>query len=241
MTIETIETSEPRDRVAIALDTADLGRAEALAEAVSAHVGVAKVGLQLFSAHGANAVAAMVDHGLDVMLDVKLHDIPNTVHHAAEVLGRLGASLVTMHAAGGADMLQAGIEGLRAGAAAEGFPAPRAVAVTVLTSQSATADVLGERVDVAVAAGCETIVCAATDLAITKGRHPHLVAITPGIRPAGVDAHDQNRIATPAAAIGAGADLLVIGRAITGADDPAAAARAIGDEIAAAIRSNLSE
>jgi orotidine-5'-phosphate decarboxylase len=130
-------------------------------------------------------------------------------------------------------MLAAGVEGLLAGADGAGLPRPTALAVTILTSEAdAPDDLLLKRVDAALAAGCGGIVCSAGDVATAKQRGPDLVAVVPGIRPAGVSVHDQRRPATPEEAIAAGADVLVIGRAVTEAGDPSAAAAAIAASIA---------
>jgi orotidine-5'-phosphate decarboxylase len=225
--------SNVRDRLAIALDTRDLNTAVAIAKAVQPSIGIAKVGLQLFSAAGHKAVRAMQEIGMSVFLDVKLHDIPNTVYGASNVLGSLGARYLTVHASGGEAMLAAAVKGLHEGADQAGLPAPTTLAVTVLTSDpDASPELLSQRLAAAVAAGCEGVVCAATDLSVIKAAAPNIVAVVPGIRPAGVPAHDQSRIATPADAIRNGADILVIGRAVTDAPDPAAAAEAIAAEVA---------
>jgi orotidine-5'-phosphate decarboxylase len=178
----------------------------------------------------------MHDLGMTVLLDVKLHDIPTTVYGASTVLGSLGARYLTVHAAGGTAMLQAAVTGLGDGAEEAGLPPPTALAVTVLTSEpSAAPELLNERLAVAVAAGCGGVVCAAIDLPVIKRAAPGIVTLVPGIRLAGGPTHDQGRVATPADAIRNGADLLVIGRAVTAADDPAAAAEAIAAEVAQAL------
>ncbi len=225
-----------RSRLAVALDVADLDRAIDLAAAVAPWFGVAKVGLQLFSVAGPAAVAAIGDQGLDVFLDLKLHDIPNTVGAAATEIGALGVRYLTVHASGGEAMLAAAVDGLATGAARLGLAPPVALAVTVLTSDSeAPPEVLTRRLDAAVAAGCTGVVCAAPDLEVIKSRAPDIVAVTPGIRLAGGSVHDQVRIATPASAVAAGADLLVVGRAVTGAEDPVAASSTVASEVAAAL------
>jgi orotidine-5'-phosphate decarboxylase len=225
-----------RDRLAIALDTPDLDAAVSVAKAVQSSIGVAKVGLQLFSAAGQDAVRAMQNLGMSVFLDVKLHDIPNTVYGASTVLGSLGVRYLTVHAVGGEAMLHAAVTGLREGASEAGLPAPTTLAVTVLTSEpSASPELLNERLSMAVAAGCAGVVCAAADLPVIKRAAPEMMAVVPGIRPTGVPVHDQGRVATPGEAIQRGADMLVIGRAITAADDPAFAAEAIAAEVARAI------
>ncbi|MEM7342373.1 MAG: orotidine-5'-phosphate decarboxylase [Actinomycetota bacterium] len=225
-----------RNKLALALDTADLDDAIRLAELVTPYMGIVKVGLQLFSAAGVSAIDAMRERNLDVFLDVKLHDIPNTVGRAAAVLGECGAQYLTMHASGGEAMLRAGVEGLAEGATKTGNETPTALAVTVLTSDAnALPSTLSDRVKTAVAAGCPGVICAVDDLPIVKGTAPEIKAVTPGIRPAGTSADDQGRIATPAKAIAGGAHFLVIGRAVTNAADPAAAAEAIHNEAAVAL------
>lgn len=225
-----------RDRLVIALDTGDLSNAVKIAQAVQPHIGIAKVGLQLFSAAGHEAVRAMQDIGMTVLLDVKLHDIPNTVRGASTVLGSLGVRYLTVHAAGGPAMLKAAVEGLNQGASDAGLPAPTALAVTVLTSDPTASDeLLRERLAAALAGGCGGIVCAATDLPVIRASAPDVITLVPGIRPAGVPTHDQGRVATPAQAIRDGADLLVIGRAVTASEDPESAAAAIAAEVSAAI------
>lgn len=224
-----------RGRLALALDTDDLVDALRLARDLQPWFGVAKVGLELFSATGPECVSALAERGWKVFLDLKLHDIPTTVNKAARVLGALGASYLTLHAHGGVEMLRAGVDGLGEGAANAGLPAPAAIAVTVLTSDdSAPPHVLGKRVAAAVQGGCSGIVCAASDVREAKQLAPRLIAVVPGIRLTGTDRHDQARAATPDSAIIAGADLLVIGRAVTGAPDRAAAALAVAGAVAGA-------
>ena len=216
---------EVRDRLALALDVDDLVLAQRLARQLQPWFGVAKVGLELYSAAGPEAVASMVDAGFDVMLDLKLHDIPTTVRKAARVIGALGATYLTLHAHGGAVMLRAGGDGLRDGAEAAGLPPPVTLAVTILTSDAdAPAHILGRRVAAAVEGGCGGVVVAAGDVHEAKELAPRMLAVVPGIRPALADRHDQARAATPQQALAAGADLLVIGRAVTAAADPAKAA-----------------
>ena len=214
-----------RPMLAIALDVDDLIAATRLARAVSPYFGVAKIGLELFSAAGPEAIGVMQDLDMEVFLDVKLHDIPNTVGKAARVLGSFGAPYLTMHARGGAAMLTAGVEGLKAGADAAGAETPIALAVTVLTSDGGAPDhIIPRRLRMALEAGCGGIVCAAEDLTDARTLVPRLVRVVPGIRPDGVPVDDQARSATPQQAIDGGADLLVIGRAVSRSDDPEGAA-----------------
>lgn len=223
----------PHERLIVALDVPSLAEAEELAAALVGEVGWFKVGLELFAAHGPEAVSAIAAHG-PVFLDVKLHDIPTTVERAAARIAGLGAQLVTVHAGGGPAMVAAAVRGL--GDAAE------VLAVTVLTSTSdAELAVLGQPPAVvqvprlarlAVDAGAPGLVCAPRDLAAVRdavGAAPRLV--TPGIRPAEAGTDDHARSATPARAVADGADLLVVGRPITRATDPVDAARSIAAEL----------
>ena len=224
-----------RRRLALALDTDDLVDALRMAREFEPWFGVAKVGLELFSATGPECVSALAERGWKVFVDLKLHDIPTTVNKAARVLGALGASYLTVHAHGGVDMLRAAVEGLDAGAANVGLPSPAAIAVTVLTSDdTAPPHILAKRVAAAVDGGCSGIVCAASDVREAKQLAPRLIAVVPGIRLSGSDRHDQARAASPDVAIEAGADLLVIGRTVTGAADRALAASMVAGAVAAA-------
>jgi orotidine-5'-phosphate decarboxylase len=163
-----------------------------------------------------------------VFLDLKLHDIPTTVRKAARVIGALGVSHLTLHAQGGVQMLRAGVEGLAEGAESAGLPPPLAVAVTILTSDSdAPPHILGRRVAAAVEARCGGLVCAAADVREAKELAPRMIAVVPGIRFTVGARHDQARASSPEQALAAGADLLVIGRAVTEADDPVGAATAL--------------
>jgi len=219
---------QTRDQLVLALDVDDLVEALRLARALQPWFATAKVGLELFSASGPDAVTAVADLGYDVFLDLKLHDIPTTVRKAARVIGALGATYLTLHARSGPTMLRAGVEGLREGAEAAGLPHPVALAVTILTSDGdAPAHILGHRVASAVEAGCGGMVVAAADVREAKQLAPRLLAVVPGIRMVTADRHDQARPATPTQAVGFGADLLVIGRTITDAADPPAAAAAL--------------
>jgi orotidine-5'-phosphate decarboxylase len=221
-----------RGRLALALDVDDLVVATRLARQLSPWFGTAKVGLELFSAAGPEAIGALADLGFDVFLDVKLHDIPTTVTKAARVLGALGVRYLTLHATGGEVMLRAGVDGLAEGAAGAGLQAPIALAVTILTSdEGAPPHILPKRVAAAIEAGCGGIVCAAADVREAKQYGPRLFAAVPGIRTAGSDPDDQARAATAAVALAAGADLLVVGRAVTAAPDRAAAAAHLADSI----------
>lgn len=224
------------ERLALALDADDLTEALRTAGSLAPWFGTAKVGLELYAAAGPEAVAALAGLGYRVFVDLKMFDIPTTVRRAARVVGGLGASELTVHAAGGVDMVRAAVDGLAEGAASAGLAPPMVLAVTVLTSEpDAPPSLVDERVRRAVAAGCGGVVCAATDLAVVRTAGPGLRTVVPGIRPAGAASDDQQRIATPADAIAAGAELLVIGRAVTASSNPGAAAAAIAAETAAAL------
>ncbi len=219
---------ELRSKMALALDVDDLVQATRFARQLAPWFGVAKIGLELYTAAGPDAVGAMIDLGFDVFLDIKLHDIPTTVHKAASVAGSLGVSYLTMHAHGGAGMLKAGVDGFNEGALSAELPAPTALAITVLTSDAdAPEHIVPARLRVAVEAGCGGIVCAASDLKDIREMAPRTLRVVPGIRAADGDRHDQPKAVTPSEALQAGADLLVVGRAVTLAEDPAAAAAAL--------------
>jgi orotidine-5'-phosphate decarboxylase len=226
------EANDVSGKLALALDMDDLVAALRLAKELKPYFGVAKVGLELYSASGPDAVVSMLDLGYDVFLDLKLHDIPTTVEKAARVIGALGVKYLTIHAMGGPVMLRAGVEGFVTGAAAAGFDKPVPLAVTVLTSDNdAPEHILPKRIGHAVEAGAGGVICAGTDVALVRQLAPRLKTVVPGTRPIGAPTHDQARVTTPAEAIAAGADLLVIGRAVTAAADPVKAAK----ELAASI------
>jgi orotidine-5'-phosphate decarboxylase len=230
----TAAPADVRAKLAVALDVDDAVAALRLARDLQPWFGVAKVGLELYSAAGPDIIGALTDLGYDVFADLKFHDIPTTVGRAATVVGSLGARYLNLHAQGGVPMLRAGVEGFLAGAEGAGMPVPIALAVTILTSDpEAPADVLASRVRAALDAGCGGVVCGVTDVVAVKEQGPELVAVVPGIRPAGSPVHDQARLGTPAEAVAAGADVLVIGRAVTQADDPSAAAAAIAASLVA--------
>ncbi len=232
--------SSARDRLVLALDVDDLVAALRLARRLSPYFGVAKVGLELFSAAGPETVSSLVVEGYRVFVDLKLHDIPTTVGRAARVLGGLGAAYATAHAAGGEDMLRAAVEGIGEGASAAGAPTPCLLGVTVLTSaQEHTGEIVGKRALSAASAGCAGVVCAASDLEVVREVAPGLIRVVPGIRPSGVGADDQVRPSEPSEALRQGADLLVVGRAVTAASDPEAAAAGILHEVENALTNGV--
>lgn len=215
-----------RARLALALDVDDLVAASRLGRELRPWFGTMKVGLELYSAGGPDAITTFAGLGVDVFCDLKLHDIPATVGRAARVLGALGARYVSLHAAGGVSMLRAGVEGLREGAARADLAEPGVVAVTVLTSEVEASDhLVRQRVRDALDAGCAGVVCSVADVAVVREIAPKAIVVTPGIRPEGAPVDDQARVATPEAAVAAGVDLLVIGRPVTGARHPTKAAR----------------
>lgn len=233
--------------IAIAFDVETLDQALALDARLGAGPEYAKIGLQLFTAEGPEALRALAKRGRRVFLDLKLHDIPNTVRGAAAAAARLGADLVTVHALGGGAMIAAAVEGAASAGGGTGI-----VAVTLLTSLD-PADApagIARPLDVAAVAaamladaeraGARGIVCSAADLEGIRRHHPApFYAVTPGIRPHGGAAHDQKRVATVAEAVRLGAGLMVLGRAVTAAPDPRAAleaARAERDAAAGQLR-----
>jgi len=220
-----------RAPIAVALDAPDEETAARWSQAVTPYVSVVKVGLELFCRTGPSIVEIVRGGtGAGLFLDLKLHDIPNTVAGAAKSVARLKPKYLTVHASGGSDMVRAAVEAA---------PDVTIAAVTVLTSldEQTLADVglAGPSTDavrrlavLAVKAGAGALVCSPQEVAVVRAEvGPDVVLITPGVRPAGADAQDQARIATPVEALRAGADLLVIGRPITAASDPGAAAAKI--------------
>jgi len=214
----------------VALDTPSLEQARTLAEQVVPNAGGVKLGLEFFSANGPAGVAAILRLGIPVFLDLKLHDIPNTVAKAVEALRPLEPAVLTVHAAGGRAMLEA--------AKAAAAPTTKVVGVTVLTSLDG--DDLrsigverdpGEQVRALAAlcrdSGLDGIVCSGAEVGAAREAWPEGFFVVPGVRPAGGAVGDQKRVVSPREALCSGASILVIGRPITGADDPAAALRDI--------------
>jgi orotidine-5'-phosphate decarboxylase len=229
-----IDPTAARDRLALALDVETLTAARSLAHRLAPWFAFVKIGLELFVAEGPAAVEALISDGFGVFLDLKLHDIPTTVERAARRARQIGATYLTVHAAGGEAMLRAGVEGFAEGAKPSSSVSGGGVlGVTVLTSEpDAPEALLCERTSRSARVGCVGVVCAATDLAVVRRTAPDLLAVVPGVRLAGGSVDDQARATTPAAAAAAGAGLLVIGRTVTAAPDPEAAACAVGLEVA---------
>jgi orotidine-5'-phosphate decarboxylase len=223
-----------RDHLAIALDVPTLDEAIEIAGEIAPWFGVAKVGLELYSAAGPAAVEPLRELGLRVFCDLKLHDIPTTVGRAARVLGRLGVSYLNFHAAGGVEMLRAGVEGVHEGAREAGRAAPVPLAVTVLTSDP-DASAFDARLACAIESGCGGVVCSVHEIERVKRARPDFVTVVPGVRLADGDKHDQSRVGTPTQVAAAGADVLVVGRLVSAATDRRATAREVHASVADAL------
>ncbi|MBA2889624.1 orotidine-5'-phosphate decarboxylase [Nonomuraea soli] len=217
--------------IAVALDAPDLETAARWAALVTPHVSTVKVGLELYLRYGPDVIASVRGaSGVQVFLDLKLHDIPNTVAGATRAVARLRPAFLTVHAAGGPAMIRAAVEAA---------PHTQIAAVTVLTSLTdadlAAVGLAGPAEDavrrlaaLSVGAGARALVCSPNEVAAVRAEvGPGITLITPGVRPPGADSQDQARVATPEQALADGADLLVIGRPITGSADPGAAAAGI--------------
>jgi orotidine-5'-phosphate decarboxylase len=216
----------------VALDTSDVARAETLAEALAAEVGLLKVGLELFTAAGPEAAVRVRRHA-PIFLDLKLHDIPNTVGRAARNAGRLGPTLLTVHSLGGPAMVEAAVRESEAGAKEAGFPAPAILAVTVLSSVggeslASPASLAFEAVE----AGAAGVVVSGDDVKTVRevlGEEP--IILVPGVRPSGAGSNDHVRVLSPREAIESGGDYIVVGRPVIDAPDPAQAARRVLAEL----------
>lgn len=229
----------PANPVFCALDTTDVSKALAWAKAVKPYVGGLKIGMEFFNANGPQGVAKVVEIGLPIFLDLKLCDIPNTVAAGIRALLPLGIAITNIHAAGGPAMMRAAADE----AAKVGTKRPKIIGVTMLTSLDASdiaatgiAGTPSEHVErlakLAQASGLDGVVCSAHEIELLRRAcGPDFMLIVPGIRPAGASLADQKRVMTPREAFALGATIIVIGRPITEAADPAAAARAIRDEL----------
>ncbi|SNT02681.1 orotidine-5'-phosphate decarboxylase [Granulicella rosea] len=230
--------NDPASKLIVALDYPSPAEALVFVDSLEGACRWFKIGLELYCAGGYGLIGTLRERGFEVFLDLKLHDIPNTVAGAVRSLATSGASLLTIHAAGGEAMMRAAAE------AATQPGAPRLLAVTVLTSMDAAAleaigvasspaEQVARLAHLAVNSGIDGLVCSSAEVeALRATLPPATLLVTPGIRPAGAAIGDQRRIATPSSAIAAGSSMLVVGRPITQALDPAAAARLILDEIA---------
>jgi orotidine-5'-phosphate decarboxylase len=231
--MEQMATARRSDQLIVALDYPEAAPALALAEQLSTSVQWFKVGLELYLAAGDRVVHELKGRGHSVFLDLKLHDIPNTVASAIRTLGRLQPDLLTIHASGGAAMIRAAAD------AARSLPSStRLLAVTVLTSLDAEAlEQIGvpatpssqvlRLAQLSAECGIDGMVCSPEEVAALRAAHPAALLVTPGIRPAGAGRGDQKRTATPGAALRAGANMIVVGRPITADPNPRAAADAI--------------
>ncbi len=236
-----------KDSLCIALDGSDRQWIMTTAAALANHVGWLKIGLEAFIAHGPRLVAGVAELGPRVFLDLKLHDIPATVERAAANCAACGAAMFTVHAGGGRRMLEAAVAGSRSGAADD---PPKVVAVTVLTSLDDIAikelgidrspqDLVLAWAELAHGAGASGVVASAREAAaLRRARGADFLIVAPGIRPGDAVADDQRRVVTPAAALAAGADVLVVGRPVTRAADPVEAAQRMLEEMAAVVRAS---
>jgi len=240
-----------KEKLIVALDVDSRIRAMELVNKLAGNVGLFKVGMELFYAEGPGIIHDITANGAKVFLDLKLHDIPNTVGRAARVLARYGAAIINVHAAGGRDMMRAARESAAEEAQKHGLPMPMVVAVTILTSidQNAFNHEIGltgaikDRVQawalLSMESGLDGVVCSPQEIALVrKTCGPDFNIITPGIRPTGTALGDQRRVMTPSEAVRAGASHIVIGRPITGASDPVAAAGAISGELVRTAKAN---
>ncbi len=215
----------------VALDLPTLRAAEVVVKRLKKHVTIFKIGLQLFTREGPKVVQMVQRHGGEVFLDLKFHDIPNTVAQACESATRLRVAMMTLHVSGGLEMLQRAVASTRSVAKSIKCPKPHLLGVTVLTSTAPTAATKRQvraMAQLAQEAGLDGVVCAATELsAVRRVCGPKLLLVTPGIRPAG-DAHgDQKRVMTPKEAIDLGANYLVMGRPILESRDPVGVCRGV--------------
>lgn len=233
-----------KNRLIVALDVDNLQRARDLVEILRDVVAMFKIGMQLFTATGPVIVREIINAGGRVFLDLKYHDIPNTVAAAGVEAARLGVSIFNVHAAGGNEMMQRTREAVAEVSEREGFPRPRVIAVTLLTSMDArvlTATGVTSSVEqqaialakLAEASGLDGVVASPVEAPLIRAAIPKsdFLIVTPGVRPTGADFADQKRVMTPAEAVRAGSDYLVVGRPIIEADDPGRAARAMIEEI----------
>jgi orotidine-5'-phosphate decarboxylase len=222
----------PSNPLIVAADTADLEAAEGLARDLVGVAGAVKVGLELYTAAGPGSVGRLRAH-LPVFLDLKLHDIPHTAGRAARVAGALGASMLTVHTLGGPEMVSAAVAGAEEGAADAGMEPPAVLGVTVLSSLAEQAGASPASLAFeAVEAGARGVVVSGDDVSVVREvLGDRAFVVVPGIRPSGHLGNDHARILTPAEALRKGADYLVVGRPITEASDPVAAARQILEEV----------
>lgn len=238
-----------KDRLIVALDVPTVGEARELVSKLLDVVGMFKIGSQLFTAAGPDFVREVVGSGSRVFLDLKFHDIPNTVAAAGIEAARLGVTIFNVHALGGSEMMRRAGEAVSECCEREGLIRPKVIAVTVLTSaDAATLTEVGIQAEpqsqvatlarLAAACGLDGVVASPHEVSIVRAavENKDFLLVTPGIRPGGSAHHDQKRVMSPAEAVRAGADYLVLGRAILNAPDPARAAQEICDEMQLADR-----
>lgn len=228
-----------------AVDTTDVDQAKALAEGLAGKVGALKLGLEFFTAHGADGVRKLSSPRAPIFLDLKFHDIPNTVAAAIRATAGIDSFMMTVHTAGGRDMMRAAVDASMEVAATTGKERPLVVGVTVLTSLDLSdlsdigvnqriADQVSRLADLAQVCGLDGVVCSAREIGLLRQQcGQDFKLVVPGIRPEGSPANDQKRVLTPKEAMLQGADFLVIGRPITQAEDPAKAAQDVLGSIAA--------
>jgi orotidine-5'-phosphate decarboxylase len=232
------------NKLIVALDVDNAQRARELVAALRGVVGMFKIGSQLFTAAGPSLVREIISSDERIFLDLKYHDIPNTVARAGVEATRLGVSIFNLHAAGGSEMMRRTADAVSECAQAERFTRPLVIAVTVLTSakentltdvgyRTAPAELVARLALLAEASGMDGVVASPREVSIVRSavKHKNFVVITPGIRPKGTELGDQKRVTTPREAILAGADYIVVGRPIIEAPDPAHAARQVLDEM----------
>lgn len=234
---------KPSDRIFCALDTVETERAVSLAKTLIGTVGGLKLGLEFYCANGADGFKAVAETGMPIFLDLKFHDIPNTVAGAIRAVAPLGPKILTIHTQGGPEMMRRAVETAAEAAAKHGHAKPWVTGVTILTSmddadmkaigvEDKVSDQVARLAALADANGLDGMVCSPMEITLARAAtNPDFKLVVPGIRPVGSAAGDQKRIMTPGDAVSAGADVLVIGRPITQAVDAATAAKAIADSI----------
>lgn len=242
-TLDSRLSTLPSNPIICALDTQEVDEATSIAQSVMPHVGAIKLGLEFFTANGAAGVSAITRLGIPVFLDLKFHDIPTTVARAIASTAGLNTFMMTVHTAGGRDMLRAAINASDRVAQVTGKDRPMVIGVTILTSlDQDDVAILGFRenindqvirlADLAQSAGLDGVVCSPNEISLIRKACGHdLKLVVPGIRPEGTSADDQKRVLTPKEALSRGADYLVIGRPITQAHDRSAAAKAIAESL----------
>lgn len=236
-------THNPADKIYVALDTTDVDHARALASKLQGHVGGVKLGLEFFCACGADGFKRVAETGMPIFLDLKFHDIPNTVAGAIRSVAPLGPRILTIHTQGGPEMMRRAAETAAEEADKHGLIKPDVVGVTILTSMDDTdlsaigvndivADQVARLAGLAANSGLDGMVCSPKEITLARtATNNEFKLVVPGIRPVGSAVGDQKRVMTPQDAVSAGANVLVIGRPITQANDPVAAAKAIAESL----------